>query len=326
MKNKTISKFDKYLAGEMEEPEKTAFESELKGSDELYAQFLDFKAMAGAMIELPRHEEAAKLAEKMKRDSDVHFAGQFKAYVAGTLTGLQRQDLEKKLEEDEWLAYKFEQFKAGRLASAAAATNEARIVRMRTPARYAIAASIALIIGFFAWYAVDQNRVDTAALYAEYDLEELYPRADLALVNEGTLHKGIIKSDDFAELKLKGLEAFENKDWDTSLGLLSQYMAQAEPSDEETHDEINLVNLFIGMARLEKGELPEAVAALKEADEGVKDLPNYSLIRELIRWHLARAYVKNGDVRKAKGVLKKLTDAEDELIKEQAQNLLNDLR
>lgn len=326
MKNKTIAKFDRYLAGEMEEPEKKAFESELEGSDELRFQFLDFKAMAGAMIELPRHEEAAKLAEKMKRDSDAHFASQFKAYAAGTLAGLQRQDFEKKLEEDEWLAYKFEQYKEGKLVPTTTATNEARIVRMRTPVRYAVAVSIALILGLFAWYVIGQNKVDSAALYAEYDLEELYPRADLALVNEGTLHKGIIRSDDFAELKLKGLEAFENKDWDTSLGLLSQYMAQAEPSDEETHDEINLVNLFIGMARLEKGQLPEAIAALKEADEGVKDLANYGLIQELIRWHLARAYVKNGDIRKAKEVLRKLIAAEDELIKEQAQNLLNDLR
>ena len=143
---------------------------------------------------------------------------------------------------------------------------------------------------------------------------------------KGLAHKGIISSDDFGELKLKGLEAYEAKDWDTAIRLLSEYLQKARPTDEETPDEINLVNLYVGRAWLEKSKPQKAIAALQKADAGITDFANYGLLQELIRWQLTLAHLKNKDPDAAKRTAQLLQNAQQPIIKDHASKLLKDLK
>ncbi len=316
--------FDQYLAGEMTEVEKRAFEARLNSSEELYSEFMAFKIAVEAMIELPQYAEAAELTKKLNAGLEVDYHQQFKQYESKTLNAEQRQAFEKRLQEDAYFAYRYQKFQQERQAIPNKDNQNARIIPMRKVLRYAVAAAVSLLLFFFG-RSFFGTKVDTRALYVQYDLDTLYPEARFALVNEGIFHKGIIDSKDFVELKQKGLEAYEAKDWDATIDLLSEYLRQAKPSEEEMPDEINLINLYTGRAWMEKGELSKALKALKKADEGVVDLANYSLMQELIRWQLVLAYLKNNNPKSAKKVLVLLRNAEDEVIRQQSINLLNDL-
>lgn len=192
--------------------------------------------------------------------------------------------------------------------------------------KIAVAASIALLLGFFAWWQFSNSPSHAAQLAIQYDVVELHPDIRYALVNEGLNHKGMMGSSDFQALKKEGLEAYQAKNWDKAIQLLTEFINQIEVSDENTPDEINLINLYIGRAYLEKEQFSKAIAYLKKAEEGVIDLPNYGLLKELMQWQLALAYLKNDEPLMAKEIATALSNAQHDTIQKQAKNLLNDLK
>lgn len=310
---------DAYLAGELPEAQQKEFEAALSESAELQAEVALTRKMVAALTIGPPDEATenliSQIAERHRSERDVLF----QQYRAGTLSSAERMNFEKQLEEDELFAFEWETYQKARPVLKA---KKVQIVWMR----WALAASVALALGMFAWWMFQNTSRQSEQLFARYDVPELFPQAEYALVNEGVKHKGIIGSDDFSELKIKGLKAYEVKDWDAAIRLLSKYVSRAKPSEEEMLDEINFVNLYIGRAWLEKGEPAKAVAVLQKADSGVTDLDNYALRQELIRWHLALAHLKNRDPAAAKNVLQSLRQAQHETIRQQATNLLNDLK
>ncbi|MEK7254800.1 MAG: hypothetical protein AAB316_08650 [Bacteroidota bacterium] len=155
---------------------------------------------------------------------------------------------------------------------AAAAIEPAPMPKIRRflPLVLTLAAGVALLLGFLLWRAI-QEASQVKMLYAQYDVPGLYPKTDYALVNQGMLHRGIVGSGDFDELKKQGLAAYDAKNWDEAIRLLSEYLSKAQPSEEELPEEINLMNLYVGRAWLEKGDAPKAIAALKTADAGITD-------------------------------------------------------
>ncbi len=199
-------------------------------------------------------------------------------------------------------------------------------IRRLSPYRWALAASVALLLAALAWWLLGKPSDRSQQLYAQYDVPELYPKTGYALVNEGLFHKGVIGSQEFLALKIKGLQAFDSKDWDAAIRLLSEYLTLAKPDDEETPDEINLMNLYVGRAWLEKGDAPKAIAALQKADAGVVDKVNYGYLQEIMRWHLALAHLKNKDPEAAKRTAELLQNAAHPTVNEQANKLLNDLK
>ena len=309
---------DAYIAGELPDDQREEFEAALATSPELQEELDLARKIAGALaVGLPdtaAETFATQIAEQHRQER----RELFQQYHAGTLPDNQKHELKKQLAGDELLAYEWESYKKTIPGSGG-------LFRIR-PMYWAAAASIAVALGVFAWWTVRTEHLSTEELYARYDVEELYPKSEYALVDEGLHHLGIMGSDDFSQLKLDGLKAYDKKEWDKAIPLLSSYIRQAIPSNEELPDEINLVHLYIGRAWLEKNDLPKAIAAFETADKGVSDKVNYGYLQELIRWHLALAHLKNHDSSAAKAVLLLLQNARQETIRLQSVQLLNDLK
>ncbi len=199
-------------------------------------------------------------------------------------------------------------------------------VRRLWPYAWAIAASVMLLLAAFAWWWTRASSPNAQQLYALHDVPALYPKAAYALVNEGLHHKGITGSQQLDELKTKGLEAYESKEWHAAIGILSDYIAKAKPDEEEMPDEINLMNLYIARAWLEKEDAPKAIETLQKGIEGVVDSVNYGYLKELMQWQLVLAHLKNNDAPQAKRTANLLRNAEYEAIRQQAVILLNELK
>lgn len=309
---------DAYLAGELPEAQQKEFEAALAESAELQAEVALTRKMMAALSIGPPDEATENLIGQIAERHRTERSSLFQQYRAGTLSAVERINFEKQLEEDELLSFEWEIYQTAHPAL------KAKKVQM-TWMQWAVAASVALIVGFFSWWMMKTGD-NSEELLAKYDVPELFPQVEYALVNEGLHHLSIIGSQDFDSLRIGGLEAFEAKNWDESIRLLSEYSAIAKPSDEETPDEINLVNLYIGRAWLEKDEIKKAIEYLQKADAGVVDEINYGPLQELMRWHLTLAHLKNKDIPSAKAVLLTLQKAQHDIIRQQAINLLNDLK
>ena len=218
-------------------------------------------------------------------------------------------------------------FKKKTLAAQQPQRTKSAVMRRIRPLYWAIAASFALLLAALAWWwqtGVSSDR--SQALFALYDVKGLYPETQYALVNEGQHHKGITGSQALHGLKVKGLEAYEVKDWDTAINTLTEYLAKAKPSEEDLPDEINLMNLYVGRAWLEKGDETKAIVALQKAIDGVVDKVNYGMLEELMRWQLTLAHLKNNEPQAAKKTALQLLEAQHPTIQQQAKQLLNDLK
>ncbi len=306
---------DAYLAGELPAAQRKEFEAALETSAELQVEVALARRLITALDLGPSDEATENLIAQIVEQHRSERNALFQHYRAGSFSATERINFEKQLEENELLAFEWEMYQK---------TNP--VLKVNTNwARWAIAASVVLALGFFSWWMM---RADTNSeqLLAKYDVPELFPRIEYALVNEGLHHLGIIGSRDFDSLRISGLEAFEAKDWDESIQLLSEYSINAEPSVEETPDEINLVNLYIGRAWFEKNETRKSIEYLQKAEAGVVDSVNYGPLRDLMRWHLTLAHLKNNDIPAAKVVLKKLPTTQHDVIRQQSINLLNDLK
>ncbi len=309
---------DAYLAGELPEAQQKEFEAALSESAELQEEVALTRKMVAALSIGPPDEATENLIAQIAERHRSERNALFQQYRTGTLSAAERINIEKQLAEDELLAFEWETYQK---AHPVLKTKKVQIIWVRWMA----AASIALMLGFFSWWMMRAGD-NSEELVAKYDVPELFPHVEYALVNEGLHHLGIIGSRDFDSLRISGLEAFEAKNWDESIRLLSEYSANAKPSVEETPDEINLVNLYIGRAWFEKNETKKAIEYIQKAEAGVVDSVNYGPLRELMRWHLALALLKNNDVPAAKIMLKKLPTAQHDIIRQQAINLLNDLK
>lgn len=191
--------------------------------------------------------------------------------------------------------------------------------------RYAAAASILLLLGLLSWWVSERSPTQGDRIFALHDSHALFPKTAYALVNDGLLHKGIINARELSDLRIKGLEAYRIKDWDTAIRLLTRYLKETQVTEEETYDEINLIHLYTGRAWLEKSEYKKSITELQKANAGITDLDNYGLLRELIRWQLVLAYVKDENFSAAKDIGYSLTEAQTPLIRQQVKKLLNDL-
>lgn len=310
-----IERVDAYLAGELPEAQRKEFEAALAESAELQTEVAFARRMMAAFSVGPPDEATENLIGKIAEQHRSERNALFQQYRAGSFSAAERFNFEKQLDEDELLSFEWEMYQK---------TNP--VLKVKTNwARWAVAASIALVLGFFSWWMM-RAETNSEQLLAKYDVPELFPQIEYALVNEGLHHLGIIGSHDFDSLRISGLEAFEAKNWDESIRLLLEYSANAKPSVEETPDEINLANLYIGRAWFEKNETRKSIEYLQKAEAGVVDSVNYGPLRELMRWHLALAHLKNNDVPAAKVMLKKLPTAQHDVIRQQAINLLNDLK
>lgn len=315
MKKETIDLFDQYLSGELSGQERAAFEARLEASDELQREFRIFKTSVEALLEFPAYADSENAAGKLRAEALAAMAGQFEKYRSGAMNDQETQAFEKLLEEEPLLAYQYKK-----------SQSQGRILPLRPSLlKMAVAASVLIAAVLLGWL-IFHDRVDAGQLYASHNLPELVPSKEIALVNEGLIHRGIEGSRDFHQLRLDGLDAYEAKDWDRAISLLTQYIEQAIPDTEETVNEIKMVYLYIGVAWLEKSDAKKAIEAFLAAEEGITDQTNYRMIRELVQWQLALAYLKKGDVSASKAVLKKLNAAEHPLIQEQAKNLLNELK
>lgn len=306
---------DDYVAGTLPEAECAAFEAELERSEPLRQEVALAQKIGRALRFPPPGEDMETLVADIARRHQAARAAIFQQAESGSLSPIERADFEEKLHSDELLAFEWKLFRQKR---------RTKIAWLR-PAHWAIAASLALTVCVALWWLFQNPARQSERLFARYDLPELQPRSEFALVDDGLHHLSIIGSDDFSALKMEGLHAFDAKNWDEAIRLLSDYLQQAKPSAEEMPDEINLVQLYIGRSWLEKGDASEAVVALKTADAGVTDPVNYALLKELIRWQLALAHLKNKDIRAAVGVLETLKNARQETIRSQANKLLRDL-
>lgn len=320
MKKEIVHLFDQYLAGELTGQAKADFEARLEASEELRKEYQQFKISVEAMIELPQYAQAEAQAQKLKKDADTGGLAQFRKYQAGEMNEEEKQAFEERLKDDQLLAYQYKKY----LAESPGQVGIRKVFSVKNYLRIAVAASVVIAMGLLAWLLLP-SRVDTERLYAAYNVPELYPTKDIALINEGLVHRGIEGSRDFHQLRLDGLDAYEAGDWGRTISLLSAYLQQAVPDSEETSNEINLVSLYIGMAWLEKAEPDKAIDALRVAEAGMTDHTNYRMVRELVRWQLALAYLKNQDIRAAKSVLRQLEESEHPVILEQARKLKSEL-
>lgn len=309
---------DAYLAGELTSEQQTEFETALAASEELKVELNFARQLQTVFAFGPPDETATASAARIADLHQQERRALFQAFVHGNLSAGDRRTFRERLLTDELFAFEWERFTA-------AMPMGAKTVRPHW-VYWAAAASVLAVLGFFTWWMFSKTAAAPEALFARYDNPELTPKSEYALVNEGLHHKGIIGSKAFDTLKIKGLEAYDQKDWDNTIALLSEYLGKAKPSVEETPDEINLINLFVGRAWLEKGNTVKAVGALKKADAGVVDIANYGLLQELIRWQLALAYLKNNDPAAAKNVLLPLQNAQQETIRRHTRNLLNELK
>ena len=164
--------------------------------------------------------------------------------------------------------------------------------------KWPIAIGVALMIGLgFCLFFANSSSEN---LFKKYDIENFYPKLDYALVDTGNHHKAILEADRWEDLKKKGLEAFDNKDWDKAIELFTQYLSSIPVSEEMMPDEVNIINLYLGRAYIEKAETQKAINVLEKAKNRVSDLDNYALIKELMQWHLTLAYLKNNNKTAAK--------------------------
>ncbi|MBK7336969.1 MAG: hypothetical protein IPJ00_12695 [Saprospirales bacterium] len=321
MKKENIPLFDQYLSGELSGQAKADFEARLEASEEFRKEFRAFKISVEAMIELPQYAQAEAQGQKLKKDADTAGLAHFRKYQAGEMNEEEKQAFEERLKDDQLLAYQYKKY----LAESPGQVGIPKIFSVKNYLRIAVAASIVIAMGLLAWLLLP-SRVDTEHLYAAYNVPDLYPSKEIALVNEGLIHRGIEGSLDFHQLRLDGLDAYETRDWDRTISLLSAYLEQAVPDSEETSNEIKMIYLYIGVAWLEKSDPNRAIDAFLSAEAGITDLTNYRMVRELVQWQLALAYLKNDEISESRNVLRKLNDAEHPLIQTQAKNLLNELK
>lgn len=316
---KHIEWVDAYIAGEIPEAQLKEFEAELAQSAALREEVaLARKVLSALAAGLPDTETETlvnRTAERHHRDRE----RLFQQYRSGALTASEKARFEQQALEDELFAFEWDTF------CQAHPVAQVRSIGINW-ARWAAAASVVLLLGVFGWWMFQRAGQQSRELYAKYDVPELFPKSDYALVDEGLLHKGVIGSDDFEQLKLDGLRAFDAKDWPAAIQLLSEYQQKTKPSQEDTPDEINLLHLYIGRAWYEQRKPDKAVIALQTGIDGVVDLINYGRLQELMRWHLALAHLQNRDIRAAKVQLEILKNARQEDISQQAKKVMNELK
>jgi hypothetical protein len=325
MKSENIALFDNYLAGEMPVTERQLFEQRLQDSKPFSAEFYLFKTFVYAMKELPAFARSHDLADELRREQQADFQLQFENYSSGKISPEERLSFESRIKDDDYFAWQFERYREAHPGGRAQDTPLAKIVRLPAARRWVLAAAAAVLLAVLSWFILNPAR-QAATIYARYDVAALLPKTEYALVNEGYLHKGILGDTDFNDLKIKGLQAYDDKNWPESIRLLSEYLQKATPSDEETPDEINLINLYVGRAWLELGNAPKAIEILQKADKGVVDKMNYGLLQEFMRWQLTLAHLKNKDLESAKTTAALLLHAEYEPVRSQATKLFNELK
>ena len=310
-----IEWIEPYLDGALDPENRILFEAQLKQSPELETELALAQAIQHAVhhgAPDPAHEH---LIATLHGSLQAAHLALIEKYHSGQADADERVRFREMLDDDELFAFEVKLYR------------EKHDIRSKTHAisgviRWAAAVFVLALASWWIWSLQTPDLVHLAVLY---DKAELYPSTEIAL-DDGLLHKSIVGPGGFSALKKEGLRAYEERRWNDAIRQLDAYIAQTRPSEDETPDEINIAYLFIGRAWMEKGDFIKAAEALQKGEAGVTDEVNYGMIRELIRWHLALAYLRNGDKRAATDILEALGQADHADIRNQAGMLLKALK
>lgn len=166
------------------------------------------------------------------------------------------------------LRLQFQSWTAENRAAQPVATgkHETKIISLRTVVtRWAVAASVLLVAGFFYLYQSSQSLSDTALFAANYE------------VPDGSLMRGSAPADPLAQ----GAEAFSNKNY----AVARTFFNQIPPTDPPYAE----AQFFLGHIALQQQEYDLAIAAF---DKAVK--ANDIRITEKAEWNIVLTYVAAG--------------------------------
>ncbi|MEO1625158.1 MAG: hypothetical protein AAFV25_08360 [Bacteroidota bacterium] len=304
--------FDRYLAGEMDVLEREAFQERLQSSIRISEALLLHRTIVEAVEETPRREAIHELNQQSRQARREQMEKNFAQYQQKKMTAANRTAFEKRLAEDDLLALEWAQYKQGQ---------DTVLRRLRPVIIRLVSAAALLLMGLFAYWLISPGNSSSNSdhLYATY-FER--PSTDYARVGSKFDSKpdGPSAEDAFA-VKQEGLAAFDNKQPLSTIEKLRQYLQLVPNISEDEH----ILYLYIGLARLELKEYKEGMEALTY---GIANLTssNTVLLKEMMQWHLALAYLKAGDEQQARHMLEAVIQSgmNDEL-KTKSEELLNSL-
>jgi hypothetical protein len=311
---KYLDWIDDYITGEITPERKLEFEAALKSIPALKAEY----NLALYLVQLiekgpPRDLEHPSLTAFHGLRNEL-----FVSYNLGKLDKKARLSFEAELKNDPLLAFEWEEFRYSQ--------KKAPLKLNTNKYKWMLAASLIGILCIVGWFSFFKSSIKNENLFAKYDQQELFPKSDYALVNEGVHHRGIGGSENFNNLKIEGLKAYDAQNWPESIRLLSEYLSVTQPSSEELPDEINLIRLYIGRAWLELNDTKKAIDSFQQGIAGVENEVAYGKLQELMIWQLTLAHLKNQDFSSAKATASSLLNARRQNIREIAQSLINDLK
>jgi hypothetical protein len=166
-----------------------------------------------------------------------------------------------------------------------------------------IAAAIALILGAF--YFIDQTSLSTDQALAQSYVDELPIMADQLVARKGDFNED--------ETRIKANEAYINMDFDSAVGYWTEIV------NNQTDTPYDLFYLGVSTLRANPSQPKKAINFLLEAQTNAPNL------RHEINWVLSLAYVRSGQIEKARPILKSIV-ATQEYMSEPAANLLELLK
>lgn len=247
--------FDKFLNNELTETEKISFEERLNSDADFKQEFEIYKALETSLSSKFENEEAEK-------------------ELRNTLTELGSTYIKDKIQTETKTITKTK-------------TSETKIISLKRYRNLMIAASIALLIGFF----IFKNGKPVYSDFSKHNSLELVVRGD----NNETINK--------AE------EAFNNKNYKTAFAQLT-ILEEQLPNDVE-------IQLYKGICLTEMDQFSQAETIFNSISEGD------SAFKYKATWYKALNLLKQENFEACKEVLKTIPESTEEF--EQAKKLLKQL-
>lgn len=231
----------------------------------------------------------------------------FDQYLADELTDEGKTSFEKQLEEDTEFASAFEifkelnlhlenkfgtekEFKAYKKNIESISKNHFKAKKQKVvafkPWQYAIAASVAVLVGIFVFQNINPS-------FEDYNNPEM-----ATFIERGDVNKNLKLAQD----------AFNTKDYKTAIPLFERILKENKSSE---------VQYFYAVSLLEDSQFQKAEANLSELQSGT------SIYKNKATWYLALSKLKQKEYKSCKEIL--LTIPDDFEDYDQVQELLNEL-
>ncbi len=320
MKTSDIKVFESYITGNLSGESLKKFEEKLTNSKTFRMSFQAYKSGYTALSEEPKWKNIDANIDQLRDEIIAEKENYFQAYQKGQLSSGEKEIFEQDLKEDELLNYEFERFKKPSKKSSSLQVvqkRETKVISFSTKRIQQVISIAAMMVFIFGalWLFNNSSSINTHKLYSSnFDLPSTTTvKSDLVVMGEEI---GLSNSK-LLELKEKGLNDYENGNYHEAISKLEEFVKNSSKTDDTYY-----MYLYVGVSYMQLELYDKAIQVLTLSQENIKDEVNNSRRKDRVKWYLALAYLKTGDVEKYKTIAHSLLEASNSKIKVKAEKIL----